>query len=113
MAIEKNNLEFARLVIEHGASVNASYSDGVTALMKASCKNQVDMARLLISRGADVNATLALNGMTPLMFATSSDRLEVTKLLLKHGANKSVAAHSGNRAVDMTEDLEIYALLTR
>ncbi len=40
------HVDVARLLVEHGANVNASKKDGVTALMAAAMGGQVDVARL-------------------------------------------------------------------
>ena len=53
-AAEKNSLEVARLLIEHGADVNAK--DSVfTPLDMAAEFNSIDVARLLIEQGANTN----------------------------------------------------------
>jgi ankyrin repeat protein len=82
-AAAKNHMEMAKLLLQHGANVNAMtewvlctfvqllqkqltaaaavqvtrfYSDGGTALYSAVNKNHLEMVKLLLQRGADVNA---------------------------------------------------------
>lgn len=58
----------ARLLIEHGAAVNARDTDGKTALMFAAMFNRVEIIDLLLASGAD--ASLKTNdGKTALELA--------------------------------------------
>jgi ankyrin repeat protein len=74
-----------RLLIEHGADVNAANHDGITALMWAA--GDADKVRLLLDNGAKVNARSGL-GRTPLLVAaTYAGNAQVVRLLIKNGAN--------------------------
>lgn len=55
-AVEKDNYQIVKLLLDAGASPNTSDKEGRTALMTAAWKNHVDILQLLILRGADVNA---------------------------------------------------------
>jgi len=48
-------LPAARILIEHGARVNAQADDGSTPLMWAARKGELEIVRLLLSKGASVN----------------------------------------------------------
>jgi ankyrin repeat protein len=48
--------EIVRLLLDHGADVNAPDLWGGTAIVSASIDGQAEIVKLLISRGADVNA---------------------------------------------------------
>ncbi len=50
------NCDAVRVLLEHGAQVNARQHGGWTALHAASLNGDVEMARLLIAGGADVQA---------------------------------------------------------
>ncbi len=53
-----NKSEIVRILIEKGVNVNASFHDGITALMRASQKGHTEIVRMLVVEyGADVNAT--------------------------------------------------------
>lgn len=73
-------VEVARLLVEHGADVNANAYG--TPLYYAVENNRLEVARLLIERGAAVNAARR-SGETPLAFVRSR---AMAQLLLEHGA---------------------------
>ncbi len=124
--------EFAKLLIEKGADVNAKYESGGTALMIAAENGQTETVRLLIEKGADVKATDE-NGNTALMysvggFASLAKRLskkedlkafvsipiEIIKLLINGGAfdaknEGGLTAYLfalGNGLVDVAQSLQ-------
>ncbi|HEX3187412.1 MAG TPA: ankyrin repeat domain-containing protein [Pyrinomonadaceae bacterium] len=72
--------EIARLLIAHGANVNARAASGHIPLHEAAGNGNVEMVKLLIENGADVNARTD-DGKTPLDFAIEYKRTEVIDLL--------------------------------
>ena len=79
------SLDTVRLLIEHGADVNARSAAGATALMWAAADPA--KVRLLVERGADVKAA-SESGRTALLLAAMSDRsAETVRLLLERGAD--------------------------
>jgi ankyrin repeat protein len=87
------DLESARLLIEHGAEVNAQpvpdragfiFGGGRSALTWAAYRGNVAMVKLLLDHGADVNAPAMLG--TALAQAAWADRFEAAQLLLDRGA---------------------------
>ena len=64
-----------RLLLDHGADVNARDADGRSALHAVVAQGNVDLARELVARGADVHARTAdagggwrsNGGMTPFL----------------------------------------------
>jgi Ankyrin repeats (3 copies)/Ankyrin repeats (many copies) len=74
-----------RLLLEHGADVNAQGLNGWTPLHLASFKGALEVVRPLLEHGADVEAK-DNGGETALQVAASSGRDEVVKLLREHGA---------------------------
>ncbi|KAH6675716.1 ankyrin repeat-containing domain protein, partial [Halenospora varia] len=111
-AIRRNNVEAARLVIEHGGNVNYQFEQGsqtTTPLICAIQKNGSEMVALLLSYGANVN-TPNWRGQTPLLIASMMNNLELAKLLLQNGARNDVkdgdlrtplskAAENGNATI--------------
>jgi formylglycine-generating enzyme required for sulfatase activity len=81
----------AKLLIEHGADVNAKTSTGFTPLHWAASKNAVDSIQVLIDNGANIDAK-ALSGITPLHWAASKNATDAVKLLIAAGAD--INAHT-------------------
>jgi hypothetical protein len=94
----------ARLLIAHGAEINAATTDDFTSLMFASQFGHLEVARLLIEHGANVNAATTNDGLTSLMLASMGGHLEVVRLLIKHGANENAKSVNGKTAIDIAEE---------
>lgn len=81
--------EAARILIKHGALVNAKAKDGATPLHYASLKGRkpghIEVAQILVDNGADVNAR-ASNGATPLSMAMKRQNTEIIRILRSNGA---------------------------
>ncbi|MFH1115319.1 MAG: ankyrin repeat domain-containing protein [Pseudomonadota bacterium] len=84
-------MEMVKLLLDHGADVNALPAKGTTALMWAINRGQAEMVQLLLERGADPNAKLR-DGSTLLQSAALLGCAEVVKLLIEHGARATLAA---------------------
>jgi ankyrin repeat protein len=74
--------DIARLLIAHGANVNARAASGHIPLHEAAGNGNVEMVKLLIENGADVHARTD-EDKTPLDFAIEYKRPEVVELLEK------------------------------
>jgi ankyrin repeat protein len=91
VAAAKGRLGVARVLIEHGADVNAkTFLDGYSPLHFAVGNGHKEVAELLIAQAADVNAKSG-TGATPLDLAMDNGKEELADLLRKHGG------HSGRR----------------
>jgi uncharacterized protein len=55
-AIAAGHVDTARVLLEHGADVNARQQAGYTPLMGAAAAGEADLVDLLLGRGADVSA---------------------------------------------------------
>ena len=83
--------EVARVLLHHGAYINAENSQGQTPFYQVFKwdyykEDLVDVAQLLVEHGADVN-TRDKHHETPLHLASYKLDLESVRVLLNHGAN--------------------------
>lgn len=97
-----DDVEVARALLDCGAKVDVTDSDGMTALAWATLANQTEMARLLIEHGADVNHVDKL-GMTSLLYAASIDFGDsaMIELLIEHGAKRDARSREGLTAIEL------------
>jgi len=88
----------ARLLIQHGADVNAQptadepgfiFGGARSALMWAAFRGDINIAKLLIDAGAEINAPGGLGAA--LAQAAWVDRAAVARVLIKHGADVNQA----------------------
>jgi len=80
------------------ADIEASDSDGNTALMVAIEHGHVATAKVLINMGANVNATNH-HGVTPVMLTAATGDISVLELLAANGADISAKDHQGHSAL--------------
>ena len=78
-------VEVAKILVRHGAQVNAVGEFGETPLHQAASWNNADIAEYLIGAGANVNAEI-LPGKTPLILALKFNFDEVARVLREGGA---------------------------
>ncbi len=87
-AVQMNDMDIARLLIEHGANVNARQNAGrgPSALSIAVALGHSEMVELLTDNKADLS--VGINPQTSLIaYACMLARADVMEPLLKHGAN--------------------------
>ena len=78
-------LATVKLLVERGARLNDTDSQGKTALIQATKKGHLDTILFLLQQGANPNAETNQK-WTALMLAAHGGQIEVLKTLLKHGA---------------------------
>lgn len=83
-AAAADNARVCRLLLEHGASVNAPQQGEFTPLHAAAQNGNVEMAVLFLQHGAEVNARTS-QGLTPLSMAKSAKNDEIVRLLIEAG----------------------------
>lgn len=107
IACAKNNIEFARMILENGIErnpnlnintyncpMNNSLLNG-NSLMHACYNNNLELVRPLLANGADINfyriQEPTLNNqliVNPLWIACASKNLKIAQFLIENGANK-------------------------
>jgi len=85
LACYHDQIDTARMLLEHGADVDRRNSRNQTPLGGVAFKGYPAIAGLLLRHGADVDADNG-NGMTPLMFAEMFGRTDVADVLRAGGA---------------------------
>ena len=95
-AAMRGDNEAVRSLLQEDFDVNATQSDGATALHWASYHGDAELARLLLEAGADVSAANR-NGSTPLWLASSHGDAAMIEVLLDGGADANEALPLGRR----------------
>jgi ankyrin repeat protein len=97
----------ARLLLEHGATLEAIEEEGDTPLIRAASFGGTNVVKVLLAKGANVDARDD-RGMTALIAAACDcaivdmpDTLDSVKLLLQKGANVNAKDKEGRTALMM------------
>ena len=93
-AVETNNLERVRLLVEQGADKDQRDEDGCTPLYWASVQGRLEAAQYLVEQGSTLDKATD-SGETPLSRATIHGHLELARYLLEQGADRDKACNSG------------------
>ena len=109
-AIIDKELDFAKLLIESHADVNARYYGGWTALIRATRNGHIETVQLLIAAGANVD-TKNNEGWTALIQAAVSGHTEIARLLIDTGANVDTRNSCGKTALMLAVRAETVQLL--
>jgi len=113
-AASAGDLERVKAHVSRGANVNATDSNGKSALMLASATGNVEVVRLLLTAGAQVNAVTP-EGDTALMAAAFRGHLQVVRILIARGADPNLRTSDGWTARTIAEakgHREVAGLLT-
>ena len=111
-AAHRDDLEVADLLIDGGASVEATNRYGVAPLALASLNGNAAMIETLLNAGADPNATQA-GGETALMTAARTGVVEAVQVLLARGANPNARESSKSQTALMWAGAENNADVVR
>lgn len=82
-------------LINAGADVNFTDSDGETALWIATTESSDQVMEALLKKGANPNVQVKDNGETPLHEAAANGLVDRVQLLLKYGANPAIRDAAG------------------
>lgn len=86
LAVQSNNFQLSKLLVNAGANVDIKNEDGDVALHFAVQLNNFQISKLLVGASANVNKVND-DGYTPLHYAVKSNNYRISKLLVETGAN--------------------------
>lgn len=92
-----NGIPLARLLLAHGADVNAAAADGTTPLLIAADSAYLPGVQLLLTHGANVHAVDSRTGRNALI--RSANRTELVRLFLDHGLDVNARDSQGRTAL--------------
>lgn len=75
-----------RLLVEHGADINAQNDDGEAPIHVHIRRSRIEGVRTLLELRCDLH-TRSKNDLTPLMFASETGNISAVRMLLRAGAN--------------------------
>ncbi len=107
------DLDFIRVLLDHGARPDPRDREGATPLINAAIGNQTGAAELLIAHGADLEARNN-KGDTPLFRAAMYGKTEMVTLLLGKGADPNARNQDGEMPLhspSQHNELEVVELL--
>jgi ankyrin repeat protein len=95
LALQKDESEMVRFLIERGADVNRIDENGLTPLVAAADKGNSDIFTILLAEGADPRIP-DRKGRTPLMAAVENGNVNIINALLAEGFDPNCADSEGN-----------------
>jgi ankyrin repeat protein/CHAT domain-containing protein len=107
-ATDHNYPMVAKLLLEHGAAVNVTNSDGLTPLMIAASNNYSEIVSYLLDKGASIDVQ-DQHGLTALMQAAKNGSEDSVQLLLNKKANPNLRDKEGNTALLLAAEQEATA----
>jgi hypothetical protein len=93
-----------RLLVERGANVDATDTEGSTALMRAAGNNRPDVLQALIEQGADLNLRNTTYGSTALIRALGAENYECAEILRKAGAADDTVSEADGTPITEQHD---------
>lgn len=103
-AIQYNDLDQVRYIIEKGISVNTKDDTGWTPLMFAADRNNLKVVKLLVELGADLEQKND-DGETALMISAFSNSSYVSRYLISVGADPDTTDKNGRTAYEIAKEL--------
>ncbi len=106
-------IDVVRLLMDHGADLEAKDAFGRTPLTWTSIYGKIDVVKLLLNRGADIEGKDGY-GRTSLSVASSRGRIDVVRLLLDRGADAGSKDNLGRTPLiyaSMNHQLDVVRVL--
>jgi hypothetical protein len=107
-ASEGGHVGAVRVLLDHGAHMNARLDDGRKPLDLASRYGHLKVVQLLLERRAASNSKTRTGLYTPLCLAAKSGHVEVVRVLLKHGAEVNIQDEQSQRTWSPYEVAKMY-----
>ena len=98
LAAYSGHLESVKVLVNHGAIIEAPSMNGSTPLRLAAGRGNILVTKFLLEKGADPN-TKCNEAKTPLYDAVTREHLGIAELLLHHGANVTLPSVDGETPV--------------
>ncbi|RBR16525.1 uncharacterized protein FIESC28_06934 [Fusarium coffeatum] len=95
-SVTADSVATARVVLDHGANIETSSSDGITPLASAVLCNALEMASFLLEYGADIEGQTD-DGYTALHLAAEKNLQQMSQLLIEKSANIESRITPGNQ----------------
>lgn len=95
-----DRLAVVKLLLAHGARLEAHDGVGETALTRAAGTSKLSTVKLLVERGANLEATDP-QGETPLMITARDGRTHIVQFLLEKGAKVNAQRKDGETALSL------------
>ena len=115
-AVKRDQVEAVRSLLARNVPVQATESDGSTALHWAAQRNNLELVTMLLAAGAKADAATRYK-VTPLYFAALNGNAAILNKLLDAGASPNAVSHEGQPALltaALTGNVDtIRSLLTR
>ena len=111
--IGKGHHTFAKMLIDKGASIEATDILKCTPLHIAAQNGHIDIARLLIERGCNINA-VNIKHDSPLHNAIDFNpkNIDMIELLLQNGADMNLIGKEGKTPKDLAFECKDFVLIT-
>lgn len=116
LAAEAGTLPVVRLLVSHGADVDAANQFRQTALLYAIRANNAPIVSFLLRAGADPNLRMSDGDSLLSEAARKGIDIKITRELLKAGANPLAASHAGSTALHVAafqDRLDVAKLLLK
>ncbi|NQU40017.1 MAG: SUMF1/EgtB/PvdO family nonheme iron enzyme [Lentisphaerae bacterium] len=94
LAAAMDRCDMVKLLVAHGAWIDAPSAGGFTPLHWAAAENATNVLQLLVESGADL-AAMTDNGITPLHWAASRNATNSVRLLIRAGVAVASQTKSG------------------
>ena len=97
-AARKGNLELVKLLIQHGADVNAKTRSGSTAIHAACLENNFEIIKILGDAGADVGSEDNESSTCLMAISDMASDMKIMEYILNKGVDVNVRETAGNKA---------------